>query len=124
MTALTETADRQSLWSNTADALKASVNFARWCTFLLSISGALLATVASQLDQPQPRLYTAIAGAVVLAVMSFLSARLLTGSNVTSWVRARAASEALKRAAADFDSPADDSAPTVTPEIEPPPIAS
>jgi hypothetical protein len=99
MTALTETADRQSLWSNTADALKASVNFARWCTFLLSISGALLATVASQLDQPQPRLYTAIAGAVVLAVMSFLSARLLTGSNVTSWVRARAASEALKRAA-------------------------
>jgi hypothetical protein len=32
--------------------------------------------------------------------------------------------EALKRAAADFDSPADDSAPTVTPEIEPPPIAS
>jgi hypothetical protein len=32
--------------------------------------------------------------------------------------------EALKRAAANPDSPMDDSAPTVTPEIEPPPIAT
>ncbi len=99
MTALTETADRQSLWSKTANALMSSVEFARWSTFLLSISGALLATIASQLDQPRLRLYVAIAGAVVLAIMSFLSARLLSGSHVTNWVRARAASEALKRAA-------------------------
>lgn len=99
MTALTETADRQCLWSNTANALKSSVDFARWSTFLASVSGALFATVASQLDQPRPRLYMAIAGAVVLAVTSFLSARFLSGSHVTNWVRARAASEALKRAA-------------------------
>jgi hypothetical protein len=99
MTVLTETADRQCLWSKTANALKSGVDFARWSTFLLSISGALLATIASQLDLPRPRLYMAIAGAVVLAVTSFLSARLLSGSHVANWVRARAASEALKRAA-------------------------
>ena len=51
MTALTETADRQALWSQTAGALKSSVTFARWSTFLLAILGALLATIASQLDQ-------------------------------------------------------------------------
>jgi hypothetical protein len=99
MPALTETADRQSLWSKTAGTLKSKVDFARWSTFLLSILGALLATIASQLDQPQARLYVAIAGAVVLAIMSFLAARLLNGTHVTNWVRARAASEALKLAA-------------------------
>jgi uncharacterized membrane protein YedE/YeeE len=113
MTALTETADRQSLWSKTAGALKSKVDFARWSTFLLSILGALLAAIASQLDQPEARLYVAIAGAVVLAIMSFLTARLLGGTHVTNWVRARAASEALKRAAytraagaAPYDDPA------------------
>jgi hypothetical protein len=99
MTELTETANRQSLWSKTANALKKNVDLGRWSTFILSISGALLATIASQLDQPRPRLYVAIAGAVVLAMMSFLSARLLGGSHVSNWVRARAASESLKRAA-------------------------
>jgi len=113
MTALTETADRQSLWSKTAGVLKKSVERARWSTFLLSIFGALLATIASQLDQPQPRLYVAIAGAVVLAIMSFLASRLLSGTQVTNWVRARAAAEALKREAykyaaraAPYDDPA------------------
>lgn len=99
MTVLTETADRQALWSQTAEALKSSVAFARWSTFLLAIVGALLATIASQLDQSQPRLYIAIAGAVVLAIMSFLTARLLDGTHITNWVRTRAASEALKQAA-------------------------
>src|SRR5262249_19573207 len=113
VTALTETADRQSLWSKTATALKSSVEFARWTTFLLSILGALLATIASQLDQPRLRLCVAITGAVALAAMSFLSARLLTGVHVSNWVRARAASEALKTAAykyAAFAAPYNDPA--------------
>ena len=99
MTALTETANQQSSWSKTANSLKRKVEFARWSTFLLSILGALLAAIASQLDEPRARLYVAIAGAVVLGIMSFLSARLLSGAHITNWVRARAASEALKRAA-------------------------
>jgi hypothetical protein len=99
MMALTETVDRQSLWSKTAGALKKNVDFARWLTFLLSILGALLATIAGQLDQPRPRFYVAIAGAVVLAIMTVLSSRLLSGTQVTNWIRARAASEAIKREA-------------------------
>ncbi|MCA1456978.1 DUF4231 domain-containing protein [Bradyrhizobium sp. BRP22] len=99
MIALTETADRQLVWSKTAGALKKNVDLARWSTFLLSILGALLTTIAGQLDQPRPRLYLAIAGAVVLAIMTFLSSRLLSGTQVTDWIRARAASEALKREA-------------------------
>jgi SMODS and SLOG-associating 2TM effector domain 1/Protein of unknown function (DUF4231) len=98
MTALTETADRQSLWSTTAGALKRRVETARWLTFGFSILGALLAAIASQLNDP-PRLYFAIAGAVLLAVVSFVTSRLLGSTQITSWLRARTASEALKREA-------------------------
>src|SRR5262245_43394044 len=97
MTALTETADRQSLWSRSAAALKRRIEVARWITFVFSILGALLAAIASQLNDPQPRLYFAIAGAVLLAVVSFVTSRLLTGARYSNWVRERAASEAVKR---------------------------
>jgi SMODS and SLOG-associating 2TM effector domain 1/Protein of unknown function (DUF4231) len=98
MTALAETADRQSLWSSTAGVLKRRVEIARWVTFAFSILGALLAAIASQLNDPQ-RMYFAIAGAVLLAVVSFVTSRLLGGLQITNWLRARTASEALKREA-------------------------
>src|SRR5262245_37074512 len=98
MTALAETADRQSLWSSTANALKRRVEIARWVTFAFSILGALLAAIASQLDDP-PRTYFALAGAVLLAVVSFVKSRLLGGLQLPNWLRARTASEALKREA-------------------------
>jgi drug/metabolite transporter (DMT)-like permease len=98
MTALAETADRQSLWSSTASVLKRRVEIARWVTFAFSILGALLAAIASQLNDP-PRPYFAIAGAVLLAVVSFVTSRLLGGLQITNWLRARTASEALKREA-------------------------
>jgi len=98
MTALAETADRQALWSSTAGLLKRRVEVARWVTFAFSILGALLAAIASQLNDP-PRMYFAIAGAVLLAVVSFVTSRLLGGLQITRWVRTRAASEALKREA-------------------------
>src|SRR5262249_53196115 len=57
-------------------------------------------------------LYFAVAGAVLLAVVSFVTSRLLTGAQITNWVRARTASEALKReaykyaaSAAPYDDP-------------------
>jgi drug/metabolite transporter (DMT)-like permease len=74
ITALTETADRQSQWSSTADVLKRRVVIARWVTFAFSILGALLAAIASQLNDP-PRMYFALAGAVLLAVVSFVTKR-------------------------------------------------
>src|SRR4051794_21290074 len=112
MTALVETADRQSLWSATAGSLKRRVESARGLTFAFSILGALLAALAGQFHDPL-RLYFATAGAGVLAVVSFVASRLLGGNQVTSWLRARTASEALKREAyryAAFAKPYDDPA--------------
>jgi hypothetical protein len=70
--------------------------------FGLSVVGAILATVASQLDGGPARSWTAIVGAVALAVATFLTARLGHAAHVTGWVRARAAAEALKREAFKF----------------------
>src|SRR5262245_41538840 len=98
MTALAETAERQSLWSSTAGVLKWRVEVARWVTFAFSILGALLAAIASRLNDP-PRTYFALVGAVLLAVVSFVKSRLLGGLQLTNWLRARTASEALKREA-------------------------
>jgi hypothetical protein len=112
MTALTEVADRQALWSQTADALKKGIERSRWIALALSIAGALLATIASQLDK-NPRLYVGVAGTVALAIVTIITGRLASSSNIAHWVRARAASEALKRAAyryaaaaAPYDDPA------------------
>jgi hypothetical protein len=98
MNALEATADSQAMWSATANRLKANYDAARTVTFGLSVGAALLATVASQLDH-QFRLYLSIASAVMLGVVSLLSARLLSNARSSAWVRARAASEALKREA-------------------------
>jgi len=98
---LQQLAATQGKWSTTADGLKAAVERARTQTFLLSITGALLAALASQLDG-STRTYVAIAGAVAFAVMSFLTARLLGQDRSLKWLRARAAAEALKHAAYKF----------------------
>ena len=49
MLVLDTVADRQAEWSATANALKATVDFARKAVFLLSIAGAILAALASQM---------------------------------------------------------------------------
>jgi hypothetical protein len=92
MTTLEETADRQSLWSNTADVLKRRVEIARWVTFAFSTLGALLAAIASQLNDP-PRMYFAIAGAVLLAVVSFVASTLLGGLQITNWLHPKRSNE-------------------------------
>jgi TIR domain/Protein of unknown function (DUF4231)/SMODS and SLOG-associating 2TM effector domain 1 len=95
MTALTETADRQSIWSKTASVLKRRVEVARWRKFAFLILGTLLAAMASQFHEPE-RLLLALAGAVFLAA-SFTRSR--RGLQITNWRRAHMASEALKREA-------------------------
>ena len=108
MTTLEETADRQSLWDNTADVLKRRVEIARWVTFAFSILGALLSAIASQLNDPA-RIYFAIAGAVLLGVVGFVTSR---GPQIANWLRARTASEALTREAYKY-------ATSVTPYDDP-----
>lgn len=99
---LEEMANRQGVWSATADDIKRNLDRVRWTTFVLSVLGALLAAIASQVASETPRFYLAISGALLLAVVSFVTGRLMGSERIASWVRARAASEALKREAFKF----------------------
>lgn len=105
-------AESQGQWSATANTLKEDYDRARWIVFALSVTGALLAAIASQTDG-ETRLALAVAGAVLFSIVSLLTARQLNGARSQAWVRARAASEALKREsykyaarAAPYDDPA------------------
>jgi hypothetical protein len=102
MSALDVTAQQQASWSVTANQLNGALNRVRWITFALAIVGALLAAVASQLDEGTVRKIVAIVAAVSLALGTFLAARLATAKHTEAATRARAASEALKRAAYKF----------------------
>jgi SMODS and SLOG-associating 2TM effector domain 1/Protein of unknown function (DUF4231) len=100
-------ARRSDTWSETADRLKMQLDLVRWIGFALSIAGALAAAIASQILPEAgalPKSHTALAtlGAVLLAAATFLSGRLLRETDVQAWVRARVASEALKREAFRF----------------------
>ena len=112
-TQLAAVAESQGRWSATADALKKRYDSTRSSAFVLSIAAALLAAVSSQVDGT-PRSLLAGAGAVCMALVTFLSSRFLDAGHARTWVRARAASEALKREgykraaqAAPYESPAD-----------------
>lgn len=110
MAVLDTIAKRQAEWSATANALKASLDKARRMVFGLSIAGAILAAITSQMiDTPagtaianNPRTWIGIAAALCLAIGTFVTQRLLGADHVTAWVRARAISEALKREAFKF----------------------
>jgi cellulose biosynthesis protein BcsQ len=111
MAVLDTIANRQASWSMTANKLKADIDRARWRVFFLSVLGAFLATLASQLGPPDdatpsaaadPRTWLAIAGALSLATATFFTQRLLGQEYITGWVRARAIAEALKGEAYKF----------------------
>ena len=89
--------ERQGIWSATANRLKARYDNARKFVLALSIAGALLATFASQNPSEDARRYLALTAALCFAVVTFTTARALGNQNATTWLRARAASEALKK---------------------------
>lgn len=87
----------QSVWSQTADALKAGPSRARRLRLVLTIVGAALALAGSQL-QPISRglgVAAAVVAAVVMAGVAALSGR-QSVEQVRRWTRARSVSEALK----------------------------
>jgi hypothetical protein len=104
MAILDTIANRQAQWSETANQQKSTIDRARWSVFGLSSLGAVLAAVASQLpdNTTAPRTTVAVAGAVSLAIATFFTQRLLGADRISSWVRARAISERLKREAYRF----------------------
>ena len=79
---LQEVANRQGVWSVTADNLKRNLDRARRTIFILSVLGALLAAIASQVPSDRPRFYLAISGALLLAVVSFLTGRLMGSEHI------------------------------------------
>jgi hypothetical protein len=105
---LDHVAQRAVGWSTTADSLKSRLERARWAVFALSIAGALMAAVASQIPETAQSLparthaYVAATAALLLIIGTFFSHRFLGQSETQNWVRARAASEALKREAFRF----------------------
>lgn len=94
-------ATRQAIWSQTANRLKRRVERFRRIVFILSLAGAVLAALATQLspDNGSWHRFLAMGGAVALAVAAFLSHRFLDKDALKQPMRARAASEALKREA-------------------------
>ena len=94
---LAAVAETQGRWSSTASSLKASYERTRLIVFGLSITAALLAAVSSQQPDGIVRMSLAIGSTVCLAIVTLLTARFLGARNTSAWVRARAASEALKR---------------------------
>jgi hypothetical protein len=102
---LLATRDAQGRWSKTADALKKRYETVRRLCFALSIGAALLAALASQLPDKSvsgggaARLMLSVASGCLLAIVAVLTGRFLTTQNSEAWIRARAASEALKRIA-------------------------
>jgi hypothetical protein len=89
-------AEAQADWSKTADALKKAFERTRATVFALSIAAALFAAISSQIDN-NPRKVLAGISTVCMVVGTFLTSRFLTAEHSRAWVRARAASEALKR---------------------------
>jgi SMODS and SLOG-associating 2TM effector domain 1/Protein of unknown function (DUF4231) len=99
MNLLNIVADSQAKWSLTANKLKADVDWARWLVFALSFAGALLAAIATQWPgREEPwHLGLTLLSASMLTISAFVVQRALSKDAVQRHVRARMASEALKR---------------------------
>ena len=107
---LKATRESQQNWSATANALKSRYEKVRKVCFGLSIGAALLAATASQLGDEgtvgSVRFGLTTTSAAFLGIVAFLTSRFLGGQNASNWIRARAASEALKRAAYTYSTQA------------------
>lgn len=91
--------ERQSNLSATANRRKKRLRTAKLTSFTLGITGATLAAIAGGLSDATWHPYFAWPAAVSIAAGTFLATRLLGRDQVNQHVRARKASEALKRQA-------------------------
>ncbi|MGO6681282.1 DUF4231 domain-containing protein [Rhizobium leguminosarum] len=115
MSILQYSADRQAIWSATANKLKERIDISRKTTFVLSITGALVASLASVLPADSVwRTALISTGALALATTGFIASQILTSEGVRRQIRARAAAEALKRETFLFATAAGDYADPTT----------
>ena len=94
---LNRVADRQAALSFVADTLKSRLNKARTACLTLTIVAAIAAATAAGLTATTYRPYLAGFATATLAVATFLTQRVLSRHSISLHVKARAASEALKR---------------------------
>jgi hypothetical protein len=89
----------QKRWSLTANALRVSIRRARILSFSLTVSGAILETLAAQLYllHPGPSEIPGYMGAAALACVVIIKAQSLGRDRLQGWILSRAASESLKR---------------------------
>jgi len=93
----------QAIWSAAASRLKADLTRWRSLAAVAGVVGAVLTTLAGVLtgfgqDWWAVRAVLALVGAIVLAVVPYVTRTKTSKDRVRDWVRARSASEALKEA--------------------------
>lgn len=88
---------RQSVWSQTANKLKAGPSRARTAQLILTVAAAVLALAASQVKGTSfpASLTLSVLGALALAVVGLLAVQ-TSKEQVQRWTRARSVSEAIK----------------------------
>lgn len=89
--------NRQSVWSQAADAAKRSIGRARATSLVLGIAAAALTTLGAQLmgGQPAPGRTLAFLGALSAGLVPVAAGR-SGASSLRDWTRLRSVSEALK----------------------------
>ncbi len=89
--------DQQSIWSQSANRLKASVETARSRALVLVVAAAVLGAASAQVMDWNPRLGAVLAFVAALAAgLSPLLAHRGGPGPMSDWIRTRAVSEALK----------------------------
>ena len=96
---LDQISNRQAVLSTTANVLKWRLDRVRYSCLVLSVVGATLAAIASGLTAEDYRVYLIWPATGMLALGTFLGSRLLGQDSVAKHVKARLASESLKREA-------------------------
>lgn len=88
---------QQSIWSQTANRMNASIGRARSTALVLTVGGAVLATLAAQLPAAQAIARSVLVGAagVGIGLLPLLRSR-WSGRILRDWTRARSVSESLK----------------------------
>lgn len=91
----------QAIWSEVANQLKTGLSTWRFRAAVAGILGAFLETLAASLaglgeQWGWLRALIALSGAVILAVVPYVTRTKVSKDRVREWVRARSASEALK----------------------------
>ena len=95
------------IWSATSRAYRSQLSFWRKLVLYFGIAGAVVGTLSSQVglvvSSPDAKKWLAallsFVGALLLALATYFTTKILTPANEGGWLRARAAAESFKREA-------------------------